>query len=108
MERIEARPPMSAHYTYRVTWYAGDNEYVGLCYEFPLLSWLEPTAAAAFAGIRRLVAEVLADMQAAGETPPPAIAGLPYVEQTAAFIAALHEADLSDIYAAREGAALPV
>ena len=40
MERIAAKPPVSAHYTYRVTWYAGDNEYVGLCYEFPLLSWL--------------------------------------------------------------------
>ena len=73
-----------------------------------MLSWLEPTAEAAFAGIRRLVAEVLEDMQAAGETPPPAIADLPFVEQTAAFIAALHAADLSDIYADREVAALSV
>ena len=99
---------MSSHYTYRVTWYAGDNEYVGLCYEFPLLSWLEPTAEAAFAGIRQLVAEILEDMQADGETPPPAIADLPFVEQTAAFIAALRAADLSEIYADREVAALSV
>jgi len=27
-------------YTYRVTWSEDDNEYVGLCSEFPSLSWL--------------------------------------------------------------------
>ena len=31
------------HYTYRVTWSADDNEYVGLCAEFPSLSWLAET-----------------------------------------------------------------
>ena len=30
------------HYTYRVTWSAEDNEHVGLCAEFPSLSWLAP------------------------------------------------------------------
>ena len=90
---------MTDHYTYRVTWSAEDNEYVGLCYEFSLLSWLEPTAEAAFAGIRQLVADILEDMQTTGETPPPAIADLPYVEQTDALIAALRAADLSETYA---------
>ncbi len=30
----------SKQYTCRVTWSAEDNEYVGLCAEFPSLSWL--------------------------------------------------------------------
>jgi len=30
------------HYTYRVTWSSYDNEHVGLCAEFPSLSWLAP------------------------------------------------------------------
>ena len=99
---------MVDRYTYHITWSDEDNEFVALCHEFPLLSWLEPTAEAAFAGIRQRVAEILEDMQAAGEKPPPAIADLPFVEQTAAFIAALREADLSEIYADREVAALSV
>ena len=35
------------NYTYRVTWSADDNEHIGLCSEFPSLSWLaeEPKAA---------------------------------------------------------------
>ena len=28
------------HYTYRVTWSPEDDEHLGLCAEFPLLSWL--------------------------------------------------------------------
>jgi len=30
-------------YTYRVTWSEEDAEYVGLCAEFPSLSWLAQT-----------------------------------------------------------------
>jgi predicted HicB family RNase H-like nuclease len=55
------------HYTYRVTWSAEDNEYLGLCAEFPSLSWLENTQAAALNGILQLVQEVVLDMQQAGE-----------------------------------------
>ena len=58
------------HYTYRVTWSQEDGEHVGLCAEFPSLSWLAPTPEKALAGIRRLVDEVVADMQAAGEPVP--------------------------------------
>jgi predicted HicB family RNase H-like nuclease len=58
------------HYTYRVTWSQEDGEHVGLCAEFPSLSWLAPTPEKALAGIRHLVDEVVADMQAAGEPVP--------------------------------------
>ena len=57
-------------YTYRVTWSEDDNEYVGLCAEFPSLSWLAPSPEAALKGIRKLVAEVVQDMETAGETSP--------------------------------------
>ena len=62
---------MSAdHYTYRVTWSAEDDEHVGLCAEFPSLSWLARTPEAALKGIRRVVSETVADMQASGEAIP--------------------------------------
>ncbi|CAG0998960.1 hypothetical protein BURK2_02863 [Burkholderiales bacterium] len=62
---------MSAdHYTYRVTWSVEDGEHVGLCAEFPSLSWLSKTPEGALKGIRRVVAEAVADMQAAGEVVP--------------------------------------
>jgi predicted HicB family RNase H-like nuclease len=66
------------HYTYRVTWSPEDGEHVGLCAEFPSLSWLADTPEAALAGIRTLVAEVVADMAGAGETPPAALAEREY------------------------------
>ena len=58
------------HYTYRVTWSAEDGEHVGLCTEYPSLSWLAKTPEAALKGIRRVVSGVVADMQAAGESIP--------------------------------------
>lgn len=62
------------HYTYRVTWSQEDGEHVGLCAEFPSLSWLAPTPERALAGIRRVVIEAVSDMQAAGEPIPEALA----------------------------------
>ena len=62
------------HYTYRVTWSAEDGEHVGLCAEFPSLSWLADTPEAALAGIRQVVAEAVADMAAAGEVLPAPLA----------------------------------
>ena len=38
---------MNDHYTYRVTWSPEDDQHVGLCAEFPSLSWLAPTPAKA-------------------------------------------------------------
>ena len=66
------------HYTYRVTWSQKDGEHVGLCAEFPSLSWLAPTPEKALAGIRRVVDEVVADMQATGEPIPDALAEKQY------------------------------
>ena len=61
-------------YTYRVTWSEEDGEYVGLCVEFPSLSWLAASPEEALAGIRAAVAEVATDMRASGEPPPEPIA----------------------------------
>ncbi len=61
---------MSDHYTYRVTWSAEDGEHVGLCAEFPSLSWLAATPGEALSGIRRLVADCVADMRTNGEPVP--------------------------------------
>lgn len=55
------------HYTYRVTWSAEDGEHVGLCAEFPSLSWLARTPEAALKGIRRVVAEAVAENNYSGE-----------------------------------------
>lgn len=57
-------------YTYRVTWSDEDNQCVGLCAEFPSLSWLAPTPEKALRGIRKVVEKVMADMQANGESLP--------------------------------------
>jgi predicted HicB family RNase H-like nuclease len=63
-------PLKDDRYTYRVTWSEEDQEHVGLCAEFPSLSWLAPTPEAALKGIRRVVAGVVADLEESGETVP--------------------------------------
>ena len=65
-------------YTYRVTWSEDDNEYVGLCAEFPSLSWLAQTPETALKGIRKLVADVVKDIHENGETIPEPIASRHY------------------------------
>ena len=65
-------------YTYRVTWSEEDGEYVGLCAEFPSLSWLASTQEKALAGIRNTVQQVIADMQSEGETIPEPLATKKY------------------------------
>jgi len=57
-------------YTYRVTWSEEDGEHVGLCAEFPGLSWLDSTPEKALAGIRKLVKGVWRDMARSGENAP--------------------------------------
>ncbi|MGQ0591390.1 MAG: type II toxin-antitoxin system HicB family antitoxin [Gammaproteobacteria bacterium] len=61
---------MKDHYTYRVTWSAEDGEHVGLCAEFPSLSWLAATPEAALKGIRKVVAQTVDDLQQSGEEVP--------------------------------------
>lgn len=65
---------MNDKYTYRVTWSEEDGEYVGLCAEFPSLSWLADTQEAALTGIRDTVKQVIQDMQSNGELIPQPLA----------------------------------
>ena len=62
------------HYTYRVTWSEEDGEYVGLCAEFPSLSWLDQSPEDALKGIRQVVAEVVKDLAETGEKIPEPLA----------------------------------
>jgi len=57
-----------------VTWSEEDGEYVGLCAEFPGLSWLEQTPEAALRGIRRVVSEAISDMISNNELAPEPLA----------------------------------
>ena len=57
-------------YTYRLTWSEEDGEHVGLCAEFPSLSWLDSTPEKALSGIRKVVKEVLTDIINSGEFIP--------------------------------------
>jgi predicted HicB family RNase H-like nuclease len=62
------------HYTYRVTWSEEDGEYIGLCAEFPSLSWLDQSPEDALKGIRQVVADVVQDLAANGENVPKPLA----------------------------------
>lgn len=65
-------------YTYRVTWSEEDQEHVGLCIEFPSLSWLEATPEGALSGIRKLVKNCVKEMNAADEAVPEPLAAKNY------------------------------
>jgi predicted HicB family RNase H-like nuclease len=66
------------HYTYRVTWSAEDDEFVGLVAEFASLSWLDRDQNRALNGIRKLVADVVADLESNGEAVPQPFSERPY------------------------------
>lgn len=65
-------------YTYRVTWSEEDSEYVGLCVEFPSLSWLDKSQEKALAGIRTLVSDTVADLKRSKEPVPEPLSTRPY------------------------------
>lgn len=65
-------------YTYRVTWSEEDEEFVGLCAEFPSLSWLATSPEEALKGIRAVVRKCIKDMAAAKEEVPEAISARKY------------------------------
>lgn len=65
-------------YTYRVTWSEEDREYVGLCAEFPSLSWLEKSQEKALLGIRKIVAETVTDLKRTKEPVPEPLSARPY------------------------------
>jgi hypothetical protein len=69
-ESLMKKPLKNDRYTYRITWSEEDQEYAGLCIEYPSLSWLDKAPEAALAGIRQVVADVVKDMKSNGETPP--------------------------------------
>lgn len=60
-------------YTYRVMWSEEDEEFIGLCAEFPSLSWLATTSEKALKGIRNIVNECIVDMANNNEEIPIAI-----------------------------------
>ena len=64
----------SKQYAYRVIWSEEDQEFVGLCAEFPSLSWLDKDQEAALRGIVALIKDTVADMEAEGEKIPPPLA----------------------------------
>lgn len=49
--------------TYKVIWSEEDKEFVGLCEEFPSLSWLADTQDEALQGIKKLVEEAILDKE---------------------------------------------
>ncbi|NJM74764.1 MAG: type II toxin-antitoxin system HicB family antitoxin [Acaryochloridaceae cyanobacterium RU_4_10] len=57
-------------YTYRVFWSDEDREFVGLCTEFPGMSWLDEDHQKAFLGIVALVQECIDDLKTHNETIP--------------------------------------
>jgi predicted HicB family RNase H-like nuclease len=71
-------PLKNDRYTYRVTWSEDDQEYVGLCAEFPSLSWLDKTPESALKGIRVILESVIKDMIHGGEEIPQPISGKRY------------------------------
>jgi predicted HicB family RNase H-like nuclease len=69
---------LSDRYTYKIIWSEEDKEYVGLCVEFPGLSWLAGKAESALKGIREVVQDVLNDMKEYGESPPESLSSRKY------------------------------
>lgn len=65
-------------YTYRVTWSEDDGEFVGLCAEFPSLSWLAGTSAKALKGVQMVVKECIEDMASNEEDIPSPISTRQY------------------------------
>jgi len=65
-------------YTYRVTWSEEDHEYVGLCVEFPSMSWLDKSQEKALLGVRKLVTDTVADLKRGKEPVPEPISTRPY------------------------------
>lgn len=61
----------AVQYTYRVLWSEDDQQYVGVCSEFPAVSYLAKTHAAALEGVIGRVRDVLEDKRKVGEDPPP-------------------------------------
>ena len=55
---------------YRVMWSEEDGEFIGLCAQFPSLSWLASTSEGALKGICSVVEECIRDMAQNNEDIP--------------------------------------
>lgn len=76
---MSTAPPVDpTHYTYRVTWSTEDDEFVAVCLELPLLSWLAATPEEALTGVERLAREAVADMRDNNEQVPIPLADRSY------------------------------
>ena len=64
---------IAERYRYVVDWVESDKQHVGLCEEYPSLSCLKDTIAAARFGIFELVTQVVHDQLLAGEEPAKAM-----------------------------------
>lgn len=93
------------HYTYRVTWSPEDQEYIGLCAEFASLSWLAKSPEKALKGIQKIVADVVADLQASGEPVPVALSEKSYSGEFRVRIPPLLHRNLA-LMAAEQGVSL--
>jgi len=70
--------PETDKYTYRIVWSDEDGEFVGLCAEFPSLSWLASGSEKALQGIRAVVKDCIVDMSNNNEQLPNAISSRKY------------------------------
>ena len=67
-EIVDDELSQSEPYTYRIIWSDKEQQYVGLCDEFPSLSYLDKNLEKALAGIRNLVKSASADTKKSGES----------------------------------------
>jgi len=65
-------------YTYRVMWSEEDEEFVGLCAEFPSLSWLDESQEEALKGITSVVGQCIEDLLSEGKDIPLALSSREY------------------------------
>ena len=72
---------VTTRYTYRVIWSEEDQEHLGLCAEFPSMSWLDRSQAGALRGIVDVVRQAVEDMRRAHETVPVPVATRRYSGQ---------------------------
>ncbi len=90
------------NYTYRVIWSEDDGEHVGLCTEFPSLSWLDADPMKALEGIMNVVDNVIAELIASGEPVPQPMSSKKFSGKIAARVTPLVHQKLA-IEAAEKG-----
>jgi predicted RNase H-like HicB family nuclease len=72
--------PGVENYTYQVLWSVSDGKYIGVCLEFPNLTFAAGTQEKALTGIQGFVAHKLAEMLNENETIPQPNMWVPWVK----------------------------